>query len=268
MNAGINDVKSMLHVQLPAGYEDAKLATRAFPDEPDPATAERTTDSSLEWFYSHWSGVIVVDHLYTFTAGYKAEVHMAESDNTIKRFEIACLANYPDCVKLTAGGKFKIEKMRKGDPDLYPVMKDDYNLGSVRITGSEESAVYFVVNQDSPAARSDKAEETRHDEAEPSNHTSSAAPRSPGPDNSSLEFGQIFKMAVASSNDLGNRYLIVFFTPGKPESTAKATCLKKYPDCRQLTAGHGLSWNRARSRATLHPLTSRPKSYDRLRHAI
>jgi hypothetical protein len=44
-------------------------------------------------------------------------------------------------------------------------------------------------------------------------------------------------MAVASSDDLADRYLIVFFTPGKRESTAKASCLKKYPDCRQLTAG-------------------------------
>lgn len=233
----INDVKSMLHVQLPAGYEDAKLVTRAFPDEPDPATAERTTDSSLEWFYSHWSGVIVVDHLYTFTAGYKAEVHMAQSDNTIYHFEIACLAKYRDCMPLTVGGKFKIEKMLKSDPGLYPIMKDAYNLGSVRITGHEQSVIYFVINPDSAAARSDRTEEARHDEAEPSNFAPTHAPRSPDPDDSSIEFGQIFKMAVASSDDLGDRYLIVFFTPGKPESTAKANCLKKHPDCRQLTAG-------------------------------
>jgi hypothetical protein len=44
-------------------------------------------------------------------------------------------------------------------------------------------------------------------------------------------------MAVASSDNLSDRYLIVFFTPGKPEKTAKASCLKKYSDCHQLTAG-------------------------------
>ncbi|HWW13085.1 MAG TPA: hypothetical protein VN310_00370 [Candidatus Dormibacteraeota bacterium] len=64
------------------------------------------------------------------------------------------------------------------------------------------------------------------------------APRSsPDPEDSSLDLGQIFKMAVASCDDVGDRYLIVFFTPGKPESSAKGNCLKKRPDCRQLTMG-------------------------------
>jgi S1-C subfamily serine protease len=226
----INDVKPMLRTR--------SSKARALPDEPEPVTAEQTTSPSLEKFYSAWSGVIVVDHIYAFTQGHKAMVHMAHGDHTIDRFEIACLAKYPDCTPLTIGGKFKIEKMLKGDPDLYPIMEGDYNLGSVRVTGSEQSAVYFVINQESAAAGSDRAEEARHDEAEPSNATPSPAPGSPDPDDSSLALGQIFKMAVASSDDLGDRYLIVFLTPGKPESTAKATCIKKYPDCRQLTAGN------------------------------
>ena len=32
---------------------------------------------------------------------------MVLSDQTIFRFEIACLAKYPDCAQLTAGGKFE-----------------------------------------------------------------------------------------------------------------------------------------------------------------
>lgn len=225
----INDVKPTLLARSPRA--------RALPDEAEPVAADRTTGPSLENFYSAWSGVIVVDHIYAFTKGYKAQVHMARNDHTIYRFEIACLAKFPDCTQLAVGGKFQIEKMLKDDPDLYPSMEDDYNLGSVRVTGSEQSAVYFVINQESAAARSDSAEEARNDEAKPSNATPTPAPGSPDPENSSLELGQIFKMAVASSDDLGDRYLIVFFTPGKPESTAKASCLKKYPDCRQLTAG-------------------------------
>ena len=224
----INDVKPMLLARSPRA--------RALPDETEPVTADQTTAPSVEKFYSAWSGAIVVDHIYAFTKGYKANVHMARSDHTIYRFEIACLAKFPDCTQLTVGGKFQIEKMLKDDPDLYPIMEDDYNLGSVRVTGSEQSAVYFVINQESAAARSDRAEEAKHDEAKPST-TTSTAPGSPDPENSSLELGQIFKMAVASSDDLADRYLIVFFTPGKRESTAKASCLKKYPDCRQLTAG-------------------------------
>jgi len=225
----INDVKPIIGLCLSA-------VIVPLPDEPEPVTADQTTGPSLENFYSAWSGAIVVDHIYAFTKGHKAQVHMARSDHTIYRFEIACLAKYPDCTPLTAGGKFKIEKMLKDDPDLYPTMEDDYNLGSVRVTGSEQSAVYFVINQESAAARSDAAEEARHDEAKPSTATPTA-PASPDPENSSLELGQIFKMAVASSDDLADRYLIVFFTPGKRESTAKASCLKNYPDCRQLTAG-------------------------------
>ena len=81
---------------------------------------------------------------------------MARSDHTIYRFEIACLAKFADCTQLAVGGKFQIEKMLKDDPDLYPSMEDDYNLGSVRVTGSEQSAVYFVINQESAAARSDE----------------------------------------------------------------------------------------------------------------
>jgi hypothetical protein len=139
---------------------------------------------------------------------------------------------------LTVGGKFQIEKMLKDDPDLYPGMEDDYNLGSVRVTGSEQSSVYFVINQESAAARSEKAEEARQGEAEPSSAPPTPAPKTPAADESRLKLGQIFKMAVATSDDLADRYLIVFFTPGKRESTAKASCLKKYPDCRQLTAGN------------------------------
>ena len=225
----INDVKPMLVAR------SAKV--RALPDEPDPITAEQTTSPSVENFYSPWSGVIVVDRVYAFTKGERAKVHMTRSDHTIYRFEIACLAKFPDCAQLTVGGKFKIEKMLKDDPDLYPGMEDDYNLGSVRVTGSEQSSVYFVINQESAAARSEKAEEARQGEAEPSSAPPTPAPKTPAADESRLKLGQIFKMAVATSDDLADRYLIVFFTPGKRESTAKASCLKKYPDCRQLTAG-------------------------------
>ena len=225
----INDVKPMLLARSPRA--------RALPDEAEPVAADQTTRPSLEKFYSAWSGVIVVDQIYAFTKGYKAKVHMALSDHTIYRFEIACLAKFADCTQLAVGGKFQIEKMLKDDPDLYPSMEDDYNLGSVRVTGSEQSAVYFVINQESAAARSDRAEEARNDEAKPSNATPTPAPGSPDPQDSSLELGQTFKMAVASSDDLRDRYLIVFFTPGKPEKTAKASCLKKYSDCHQLTAG-------------------------------
>jgi len=225
----INDVKPMLLARSPRA--------RALPDEAEPVAADQATGASLEKFYSAWSGVIVVDQIYAFTKGYKAKVHMALSDHTIYRFEIACLAKFADCTQLAVGGKFQIEKMLKDDPDLYPSMEDDYNLGSVRVTGSEQSAVYFVINQESAAARSDRAEEARNDEPKPSNATPTPAPGSPDPQDSSLELGQTFKMAVASSDDLSDRYLIVFFTPGKPEKTAKASCLKKYPDCHQLTAG-------------------------------
>ena len=225
----INDVKPMLLARSPRA--------RALPDETKPVTADQTTGPSLENFYSAWSGAIVVDHIYAFTKGYKAKVHMARNDHTIYRFEIACLAKFADCTQLAVGGKFRIEKMLKDDPDLYPSMEDDYNLGSVRVTGSEQSAVYFVINQESAAARSDSAEEARNDEAKPSTATPTPAPGSSDPQDSSLELGQTFKMAVASSDDLRDRYLIVFFTPGKPEKTAKASCLKKYSDCHQLTAG-------------------------------
>jgi V8-like Glu-specific endopeptidase len=225
----INDVKPMLLARSPRA--------RALPDETKPVTADQTTGPSLENFYSAWSGAIVVDHIYAFTKGYKAKVHMARNDHTIYRFEIACLAKFADCTQLAVGGKFQIEKMLKDDPDLYPSMEDDYNLGSVRVTGSEQSAVYFVINQESAAARSDSAEEARNDEAKPSTATPTPAPGSSDPQDSSLELGQTFKMAVASSDDLRDRYLIVFFTPGKPEKTAKASCLKKYSDCHQLTAG-------------------------------
>ena len=225
----INDVKPLLLAR--------SSKARTLPDEGEPAAAEQPTSSSPKNFYSSWSGVVVVDHIYAFAKGYKAKVHMALSDHTIFRFEIACLAKYPDCAQLTVGGNFKIEKMLKDDPDLYPNMEDDYNLGSVRVTGSEQSTVYFVVNQESAAARSDKAEEARRDEAEPSDASPTPTAGSPDPQDSNLELGQIFKMAVASSDDLGDRYRIVLFTPGKPEKTAKASCLKKYPDCHQLTAG-------------------------------
>jgi len=225
----INDVKPLLLAR--------SSKARTLPDEGEPAAAEQPTSSSPKNFYSSWSGVVVVDHIYAFAKGYKAKVHMALSDHTIFRFEIACLAKFPDCAQLTVGGNFKIEKMLKDDPDLYPNMEDDYNLGSVRVTGSEQSTVYFVVNQESAAARSDKAEEARRDEAEPSDASPTPMAGSPDPQDSNLELGQIFKMAVASSDDLGDRYRIVFFTPGKPEKTAKASCLKKYPDCHQLTAG-------------------------------
>jgi tetratricopeptide (TPR) repeat protein len=143
------------------------------------------TSPSPKNSYSSWSGVIVVDHIYTLTDGYKAKVHMALSDHTISRFEIGCLAKYPDCAQLTVGGKFKIEKMLKGDPDVYHSVEDDYNLGSVRVTGSEQSAVYFVVNQQSAAARSDEAEEARQDEAEPNSPAHAPARGSPDPKDSS-----------------------------------------------------------------------------------
>jgi S1-C subfamily serine protease/tetratricopeptide (TPR) repeat protein len=157
----INDVRPLLLAR--------STKARALPDEGEPTAAEAATSPSPKNFYSSWSGVIVVDRIYTFTKAYKAKVHMVLSDQTIFRFEIACLAKYPDCAQLTVGGKFKIEKMLKGDPDLYPNMEYDYNLGSVRVTGSEQSTVYFVVNQESAAARSDNAEAAERDEAEPRN---------------------------------------------------------------------------------------------------
>lgn len=195
----INDVKPMLLARSPRA--------RALPDEAEPVAADRTTGPSLEKFYSAWSGVIVVDHIYAFTKGYKANVHMARSDHTIYRFEIACLAKFPDCTQLAVGGKFQIEKMLKDDPDLYPSMEDDYNLGSVRVTGSEQSAVYFVINQESAAARSDRAEEARNDDAEPSNATPT----------------------VIHGWDTDNGVL--------KQYTFFVICSKKFQDCHQLIAG-------------------------------
>src|SRR5450631_284999 len=65
----INDVKPMLLA--------ISSKARDLPDEAEPVTADRTSGSSLENFYSAWSGVIVVDHIYAFTKGHKAKVHMA-----------------------------------------------------------------------------------------------------------------------------------------------------------------------------------------------
>jgi len=139
------------------------------------------------------------------------------------------LAKFADCTQLAVGGKFQIEKMLKDDPDLYPSMEDDYNLGSVRVTGSEQSAVYFVINQESAAARSDRAEEARNDEAKPSNATPTPAPGSPDPQDSSLELGQTFKMAVASSDNLSDRYLIVFFHTGQAREDRQSQLPQKVP---------------------------------------
>ena len=229
----INDVKPMLLARSPRA--------RALPDEAEPVAADRTTGPSLENFYSAWSGVIVVDHIYAFTKGYKAKVHMARSDHTIYRFEIACLAKFADCTQLAVGGKFQIEKMLKDDPDLYPIMEDDYNLGSVRVTGSEQSAVYFVINQESAAARSDRAEEARNDEAEPSNATPTPAPGVPVRaqpnitekvrvtvdktyDNTATEYA-----AVIHGWDTDNGVL--------KQYTFFVICSKKFQDCHQLIAG-------------------------------
>jgi hypothetical protein len=194
----INDVRPLLLAR--------STQARALPDEGEPTAAEVATSPSPKDFYSSWSGAIVVDRIYAFTKAYKAKVHMVLSDQTIFRFEIACLAKYPDCAQLTVGGKFKIEKMLKGDPDLYPNMEYDYNLGSVRVTGSEQSAVYFVVNQESAAARSDEAEEASHDEAEPSSAAPAPARGSPDPKN----WGQDVSFEkTETKNTLFDNYIFV-----------------------------------------------------------
>jgi hypothetical protein len=67
----INDVKPLLQVQLPAGYEDAKPIVRAFPDEPEPETVtpEQSTGPSLadtlQWMVES-STECIEDHTPTF----------------------------------------------------------------------------------------------------------------------------------------------------------------------------------------------------------
>jgi S1-C subfamily serine protease len=68
----INDVKPMLLAR--------SSKARALPDESEPVAADQTTGPSLENFCSSWSGVIVVDHIYAFTKGHKADVHMTLRD--------------------------------------------------------------------------------------------------------------------------------------------------------------------------------------------
>jgi hypothetical protein len=67
----INDVKPMLQVRLPSGYQDAKPIARAFPDEPEPETVtpEQSTGPSLvdtlQWMVDS-STECIEDHAPTF----------------------------------------------------------------------------------------------------------------------------------------------------------------------------------------------------------
>ena len=85
----INDVKPMLRVQLPSGYEDAKLVARAFPDEPEPETVtpEQTTGPSLADTIQ-WIKTTSADGLETHEQSMDTLMYVFPDDSSCQNFKV------------------------------------------------------------------------------------------------------------------------------------------------------------------------------------
>ena len=100
---------------------------------------------------------VTVDKTFDNTATeYAAVINGRDTDNgTLKQytFFIICSKRFPDCHKLTAGATYSLTTVEDNDPAGYqpgaptPTNtngKQDKVLGSIRLTGDDQSVVYYI----------------------------------------------------------------------------------------------------------------------------
>ncbi|MGB2836137.1 MAG: trypsin-like peptidase domain-containing protein, partial [Candidatus Sulfotelmatobacter sp.] len=121
----INDVKPMLQVQLPSGYEDAKPIARAFPDEPEPETVtpEQSTGPSLadtlQWMVeSSADGVQYHEEYSPPVSGFLlSSFHIMTQDSSCHAFTMVSTIIYQQGTKSGANRFFVKFDLGAVDPD-------------------------------------------------------------------------------------------------------------------------------------------------------
>ena len=100
---------------------------------------------------------VTVDKTYDNTATeYAAVIHGWDTDNGVLKqytFFVICSKKFPDCHQLTAGATYWLTTMEDNNPDGYQLGtptptntngKQDKVLGSIRLTGDNQSVVYYI----------------------------------------------------------------------------------------------------------------------------
>ena len=126
----INDVKPMLQVQLPSGYEDAKPIARDFPDEPESETVtpEQSTGPSLadtlQWMVeSSADGVQYHEEYSSPVSGFLlSSFHIMTQEFSCHAFTIITTINYQQGTK--SGANRFVVKFDLGDVDPDSIHQD------------------------------------------------------------------------------------------------------------------------------------------------
>jgi hypothetical protein len=100
---------------------------------------------------------VTVDKTYDNTATeYAAVIHGWDTDNGVLKqytFFVICSKKFQDCHQLIAGATYWLTTMEDNDPDGYQLGaptptntngKQDKVLGSIRLTGDNQSVVYYI----------------------------------------------------------------------------------------------------------------------------